>query len=255
MLTLYKYLLIDLLKNKALILYTLLLGFSTFGMFYIESDVDKVLLSIMQISVLGIPLFCMLFSAIYFYHSSDFIELILAQPIKRSAPIMALFLALFSWFTLSLMLAVGLPIIFYGAESHSILLVLGSLLLQFVSITIALLIGVLITDKAKGIGIILIIWAFIVFIFDGLLLLIMYQFSAYPIEKVILALTFLNPITITRTLVVLGTEASATLGLSAAVFTKFFGSIYGLAISLASLVAWGLIPLFGTIRFFKNKDF
>lgn len=255
MLILYKYLFTDLVKNKALILYLILISLSSFGMFYIEPDINKVLLSIMQISVLGIPLFCMLFSAIYFYNSNDFIQLILAQPIKRSVPIVALFFALFSWFSLALIIAVGIPTLLNGAISQSLLLIVASLLLQFFSIALALFIGVLIQDKAKGIGLILIVWAFFVFIFDGLLLLLMYQFAAYPIEKVVLALCFLNPITITRTLVVLGTEASAVLGLSAAVFTKFFGSFYGLLVSMVSLLTWGVLPLIGATRYFKKKDF
>lgn len=255
MLNISWYLLFDLIKNKALILYSIILLISTLGLLYVEPDTDKVMLSVMQICILGIPLFCLLFSAIYYYQSTDFIQLILAQPLKRGTPITSLFIALFTWFSVSFILSVCIPLSIAGIFDKSIILFTTTLLIQVISIAIALFIGTIVSDKAKGIGIILLIWAFFVFIFDGILLFIMYQYAAYPIEKIILAFTFLNPITIGRTLIVLGTEASALLGLSAAVFSNFFSNSFGFIISIASLLIWGLIPLFFSFKVFQYKDF
>lgn len=254
--TIYIYILKDLFKNKALILYSIILIVSISSLIYIESDIDKVLLSVMQLALTGIPLFCMLFTAIYLYHNSDFIELILSQPIQRQVPILAIFLALLTWLVTTFVVSVILPLIFMGADYDIIIMLLGTnMLLQMSSISIALFIGNLITDKVRGVGVILLLWVFHVLLFDGLLLLVMYQFASYPIEKVILYMTFLNPITICRTLITLSTESSALLGLSAAIFNKFFTSFQGVLIAYFSLLFWGLLPLFGALKIFSRKDY
>src|SRR5690606_17512285 len=125
----------------------------------------------------------------------------------------------------------GLPLLlFYPGMATTILLASGLLLIGIFT-AISLWICTAQHDRVKGMGITLILWAFFAFLFDGILLFLMFRFSEFPIEKLILALSFLNPFDIARIAVIMQTDASALLGLSGAVFRDFFGSSAGLLIS------------------------
>ncbi len=109
-------------------------------------------------------------------------------------------------------------------------------------------------DKARGMGVALVVWAFFTFIYDGLLLLFMYQLAEFPIEKTVLVLSFFNPVDIARIVVIMKTEASAMLGLSGAVFQNFFGSNLGVYISGVVMLSWVAVPFALARRKFIRKD-
>ena len=91
-------------------------------------------------------------------------------------------------------------------------------------------------------------------LFGGVLRLLMYQLAAYPIERPVLALSFLNPVAIARVLVIMKTEASALLGLSGAVFRNFFGSAQGSIVAVLALLLWAALPYGLASRKFRRKD-
>lgn len=100
----------------------------------------------------------------------------------------------------------------------------------------------------------LLFWVYFVLIFDGLVLLMMYNYSDYPIEKVVLFITFLNPIDLGRITVLMQTEAAAMMGYSGAIFRQFFSEWWGLMTSLLVLVVWALVPVAISFRMFRTKD-
>lgn len=245
----------DLVRNRIILAYLLFLSALGWGIFSIETQPEKAHLMLMQITLLAIPLFTLVFGTIYYYHSVEFILLLLAQPLKRKNIITGLFLSLSAAFITCYILGIAMPLaIFYPYFPSSILIVAG-LLLSTIFCGIALLIAILINDKAKGIGIIVLLWTFFAFIFDGFLLYFMYQFAAYPIEKAVMVISFLNPVDTARIMVIMQTDASALMGLSGAVFRNFFGSKWGILISLINLAAWTLIPLRLAMGKFLRKDF
>lgn len=244
----------DLLKNKAIIIYFLLLSAMGWGIFSLESQPEKAILALLQVTLFVLPLVTMVFASIYYYNSMEFILLLLAQPIKRSSMIGGLYLGLSGGFAAAFFAGVGLPLLVFYPGMESLFLIVAGLLLTFVFTALALLISARIQDKARGMGVSLIVWAFFAFIFDGLLLLLMYQLSDYPIERPVLVLSFLNPVDIARILVIMKTEASAMLGLSGVVFQEFFGSVKGVIASVAALLAWTLLPFFTAKRIFSRKD-
>mgnify|MGYP000892616410 CR=1 FL=1 len=129
----------------------------------------------------------------------------------------------------------------------------GSLLtLCFVSL--AFLASTLTRDKAKGIGLALMIWFYCSIIFDGLVLLFLFSFSDYPLEKVLMILTALNPIDLARILILLQLDISALMGYTGALYQQFFGSALGLLYSLFMQFLWLIIPLAIALRIFKKKD-
>lgn len=244
----------DLLKNKAVIGYLILFAVLGWGVFIIESQPEKAILVLLQVVLLVQPLITIVFATIYYYNSQEFILLLSVQPLKRKTLIQGLFTGLAGTFSLAFLLGTGLPVLVFAPTTEGAFLIIAGILLNLVFIAIALLVSVSVYDKARGMGIALIVWAFFAFIYDGLLLFIMYQFSAYPIEEPILVLSFLNPVDIARILVIMKTDASALLGLSGAVFQDFFGSTKGIAASITALLLWTLIPSWFMYKKFKRKD-
>ncbi|WP_439483362.1 hypothetical protein [Cyclobacterium plantarum] len=98
------------------------------------------------------------------------------------------------------------------------------------------------------------LWVYFVLIFDGLVLLMMYNFSDYPIEKVVLYITFLNLVDLGRIMVLMQTEAAALMGYSGAIFRQFFSEWWGLIASLLIMLVWALVPVAISFRMFRVKD-
>jgi Cu-processing system permease protein len=249
-----RHLLIDLIKNKVLIGSFLLFAFLGWGTFLLEQQVEKSLLILLQVSLLAIPLITLVFSSIYYYNASDFITLILSQPIERGKVIRSLYTALSISFTFAYLLGIGLPILVFNPSIEGLFLILNGILLIFIFVAMALWISTAVKDKVKGMGITLILWTFFAFLFDGILLFLMYQFGEYPIESTILGISFLNPIDIARISVIMQTEASALMGLSGAIFTDFFGSQLGSIISFTAMLIWASVSFFMARWNFLKKD-
>ena len=98
-------------------------------------------------------------------------------------------------------------------------------------------------------------WLFFAVIYDGIILLSMMLFGDYPLDKVTLMVTMLNPIDLSRILILLKLDISALLGYTGAVFQKFFGTSSGVILSLSILSIWTIIPVVLMVRKAKGKDF
>ena len=248
------YVLSDLIKNRVILGYVLLLAAAGWGIFIIESQPEKALLVLMQITLLALPLITMVFATIYYYNSQEFITLLLTHPIARRTVIVSFFVGLSVAFVAGFLVSVGLPLLLFYPTAESVFLILSGVLLTLIFIAIALYLSTLVQDKARGMGATLLLWAFFTFLYDGLLLFFMYQFGEYPIEKSVLVLSLLNPIDIARVAIIMKTEASALLGLSGAVFRNFFGSSIGMLVSFGVLLLWVVVPYGLAQRRFLRKD-
>lgn len=99
----------------------------------------------------------------------------------------------------------------------------------------------------------MLIWAYFVLLFDGIALMLMYNFSDYPIEKFVLFITFLNPVDLGRITVLMQTEAAALMGASGAVFREFF-SAGGTVLALCVMLVWAAVPMLLAARQFNRKN-
>ena len=244
----------DLWKNKAVIAYGILMLTFGWGIFAIEDQPEKAILSLLRIILFVQPLITLLFAGMYYYNSQEFILLLAAQPIKRRTLFFGIFAGLSLVFTFIFLLSIGLPVLLFSPNVEGLSLLLAGGLLIFVFTALALLLSVHFSDKARGMGFALLIWSFFAFVYDGLLLLFMYQFADYPIERPVLGLTFLNPVDVARIFVISKTEASALLGLSGAVFQNFFGSLKGAITAVVVLLLWVSFPFGLAYRKFNRKD-
>jgi Cu-processing system permease protein len=83
----------------------------------------------------------------------------------------------------------------------------------------------------------------------------MLVFDDYPLDKFALAATVFNPIDLSRIIILLKLDISALLGYTGAVFQDFFGTEFGLIISIFSLLLWIAVPLLLIRLISKRKDF
>lgn len=249
-----KYIILDILKNKIVIIYTLLLSILSWSVFGLENNSSKGMLTLLNVILLTVPLVSVIFSTIYLYNSAEFIELLLSQPIKRSKIWNSLFMGLVISLMLSFFIGVGIPILIYSPNDVGLMMLLVGIFISTIFVSIAFLSSILTRDKAKGIGISIILWLFFGLLFDGIVLFLLFQLSDYPVEKLMIGITTLNPIDLARILILLHLDVSAMMGHTGAVFKEFFGTSLGILIVFVILLLWIVIPYYTSILKFKSKD-
>lgn len=249
-----KFILFDILKNRIVIAYTLLLAILAWSVFSLEDDSNKGVLTLLNIVLLTTPLVSIIFTTIYLYNSAEFIELLLSQPVRRSKIWAGLFLGLFFSLALSFLIGAGVPILlFVPGKIAFILLVMGTLITA-IFVSMGFLCTILARDKARGIGIAILLWLYFSLLFDGLVLFLLFQFADYPIEKAMVGVSALNPIDLARIFIILQLDVSAMLGYTGAIFKDFFGTGLGAVIGFILLCMWVIIPFLISLRKFVRKD-
>ena len=225
-----------------------------------STDISKAIISLMNIVLILIPLISIIFGIMYYFNSREFVELLLAQPIKRSSIFIGQYLGLASSLSLSFGLGLSLPFIFYGLlaspEAVNFLILLSTgIFLTFIFTAIAFLIALKNENKIKGFSLAIFIWLFLAVLYDGFFLLTLLYFEEFPVEKFALGATIFNPIDLSRILIMLKLDISALMGYTGALFNKFFGTSFGLIISVTALLMWIIIPVFSFLRISRSKDF
>jgi len=206
------------------------------------------------------PLVSTLFGITYYYESESFIKFLIVNPIPRRAVIFGHLSGLIFSLVLAIFLGLGLPLIFYGVVSPGnftpfLMLILVAMFLTIIFTGFAYYIGVKVDNRIKGFGYAILLWLFLAVIYDGIFLLLLFLLQDYPLEKFALTLTFLNPIDLSRLLIILRLDFAALLGYTGAVFRKFFGTSLGMFLSLFSLIIWSLLPVFLIKLKVRKKDF
>lgn len=249
-----KFIVLDILKNKIVLVYTLILSVLAWSVFSLEDNSTKGILTLLNVVLLTVPLVSVIFSTIYLYNSSEFIELLLSQPINRSKIWWSLFFGLVISLLLSFFIGVGIPILIFVPENVGFMMLLVGLFITTVFVAIAFLSSILTRDKAKGIGISIMLWLFFALLFDGIVLFLLFQLADYPIEKMMVGITALNPIDLARILILLHLDVSAMMGYTGAIFKDFFGTSIGIALVFIILFLWIVIPYIVSLVKFKRKD-
>jgi Cu-processing system permease protein len=249
-----KYVVYDIIRNRFVIGYTILLLLLSISFFWFESDPNKGLLSLLNIILMVIPLVSVIFSTIHFYNSYEFIELLSAQPMSRRTIYFSQFLGLCFSLGMAFLIGVGLPTLIFDGSMRGLTLVSGGLLITLTFVDIAFLASVLTKDKAKAIGVALAVWFYLCILYDGMVLMVLVNMADYPMEKASLLFSALNPMDLARILVLMQLDVSALMGITGAVFQNFFSSTWGVFISFVLLLLWVLTPVFFGYRIFSKKD-
>lgn len=255
-----KYSFYDLIRSRWSYVYFLFYLALGFVLLFLNNDLSKAVITLMNVIIVLVPLIGTIFGVMYFYNSKEFTELLLALPLKRAHIFLGQYLGVAGSLTLSLVLGLGIPFVLYGLlESDaifdfSLLLVTGAFL-TFIFTSFAFLIALTNENKIKGFGYAVLAWLFMAVIYDGLFLMSLIVFEAYPLDTFSLVATLLNPIDLSRTLILLKLDISALLGYTGAVFKQFFGTQIGLLTSLCMLVLWTVVPVWGFVKKAGKKDF
>ncbi len=255
-----KYSFFDLMRSRWSYVYFLFYLILGFILFFLNNDVTKAVITLLNIIIVLTPLIGTIFGVMYYYSSREFTELLLAQPLKRSTIFLGQYLGLSLSLALSLIVGLGIPFILYGIFQSSAILDFATLLLiggylTFIFVALAFNIALSFNDKIKGFGFSILLWLFLAVIYDGIFLLSMVFFHDYPLDKFALGATMFNPIDLSRILILLKLDISALLGYTGAVFQKFFGTSMGMILSLCILSFWVILPTFFLVKKAQIKDF
>lgn len=260
MLKILKYSFCDLIRSRWSYIYLLFYLVLGFVLLFLNNDIGKAIITLMNIVIVLVPLISTIFGIMYYYDSQEFTELLLALPIKRSSIFLGQYLGVSLSLAMSLVIGLGIPFMIYGLFTSGVifdfllLIVVGAFLTLIFS-ALAYNIGLRNENKIKGFGFSILVWLFLAVIYDGVFLTILMVFGDYPLENVTLVGTLLNPIDLSRILILLKLDISALLGYTGAVFKKFFGGQLGGFISLVILILWTCAPIYAIHRTAKKKNF
>ncbi|MDD7887946.1 ABC transporter permease [Flavivirga sp. 57AJ16] len=260
MLKILKYSFFDLMRSRWSYVYFafyLLLGIV---LLFLNNDLSKAVITLMNVIIVLVPLIGTIFGVMYYYSSKEFTELLLAQPLKRPSIFLGQYLGVAISLSMSLILGLGIPFIAYGLlKSNTIwdfsLLLITGTFLTLIFTALAFNIALTNENKIKGFGYAILLWLFLAIIYDGLFLMSLVLFEDYPLDKLSLVGTMLNPIDLSRTLILLKLDISALLGYTGAIFKKFFGTNFGLIVSFIMLAVWVVLPVLRIVFKSKKKDF
>jgi Cu-processing system permease protein len=249
-----RYIIYDILRNRIIVAYTLFLLLISICLFQLEENNNKALLSLLTIVLIVIPLVGLIFTTIHYYNSYEFIELVLSQPLSRKKILLSEFGGVSVSLLASFFVGVGIPILVWSCNSVGIALLLIGLCLTIIFTSLGFLASVLARDKARGIGIALMLWFYFAMIYDGLVMLILFSFSDYPLEKLTLFLSALNPIDLGRIFIMLKMDISALMGYTGALYKGFFGNTWGMLFTFGTMLLWVIIPMWIALKKFQRKD-
>ncbi len=250
----------DLARSRWTLIYFIFYLLIASSLFVFVNDPSRVIISLLNVVLYLCPLIALVICVTYYYSSLDFIELLLAQPVSRSAIFWGQYLGVATSLALSLVLGLGFPFtlfgIFVSAEIWNFLILLvAGVFLTYIFAALAFIIVLRFPNRIKGFGIAIFTWLVLSIFYDGGLLLLLSIFSDYPLENFALTATLLNPIDLSRILVLLKLDISALMGYTGAVFQRFFGSGYGMGFSILVLLLWSVIPFLMIRRIAVKRDF
>ncbi len=250
----------DLIRGRWIFIYFsfyLLLGF---GLLFLNRDISNAIITLMNIVIYLVPLIATVFGVTYYYASKEFTELLLAQPIKRRSILVGQYLGVSLSLSLSLILGLGIPFILSGVFQSPeildfILLLIIGCFLTLIFTAISFNISIANANRLKGFGYSVLAWLFLAVIYDGIFLILLIALEQYPLDKLSLFLVMLNPIDLSRTLMLLNLDISALLGYTGAVYKMFFGTFFGIISSSLVLIIWTILPIVSMVAKVNKKDF
>jgi Cu-processing system permease protein len=255
-----RYELRDLRRSRWIMGYALLLLLLTDALLRFGGGGPRAVLSLLNVVLVFVPLVSIVFGAMYLYGARDFVELLLAQPVRRSRLFIGLFGGLAVPLAAAFVLGVGLPFLWGETSDRSlagplVMLLAAGVLLTLVFTALAFLVSLLFEDRAKGLGAALLLWLAATALYDAVLVLVAVAFGSHSLELPLIGLTLLNPVDLGRVLLLLQFDSAALMGYTGAIFERFFGSALGAAITAAALVLWCAGPLCLALRRFQRQDF
>ena len=251
----------DIVRSRWVLAYTLFFAAATEGLLRFAGGDVRALLSLANAMLFVTPLVTIVFGTVYLYNAREFIELLLAQPVRRRDLFVGLYTGLTATLVGAWLVGVSAPFLLHGAllapgASRTLLVLLATGAALTASFTaLATFIVVHVDDRLKGLGLAIAAWFVLALLYDGVVLLIVSLSGDRNIEPLMLGLMALNPVDLARVLVLLQLDVAALLGYTGAVFTRVFAGAAGVALATLALSLWIAAPLMLAARAFRKKDF
>jgi Cu-processing system permease protein len=249
----------DLSRNRWLGVYAASFFVVTEGLLWFGGSGPQVALSLLNVVLLLVPLVSLVFGTIHVYASREFVELLLAQPVSRTRLFAGLYLGLALPLAGAFVLGTAVPFAMHAGAGAPlgavVLLELCGALLTLVFAGVAAWIALRTDDRLKGVGLALSAWLLATLVYDGVVLAAAAAFSAWPLERPMLAMMLANPVDLARVVVLTRLDAPALMGYTGAVFNNAFGTVAGLGIAMAVLMLWCAAPVALAARRFRQRDF
>lgn len=248
------------LRNRWLILY----GFAFFALtslilYFGGGRPLQAFASLLNVTLLLIPLFSMIFGGIVFSESVSFMELLLSREISRRDLFFGKWTGTALGLSLSYLFGSGLGSLLFlsgagqGAQVYLELLLLG-VPLHFVFISLSFMVSLLSRKKEVILGILLMLWFYFYIIYDLILMGLGVLLGDYPIELPLFILVLLNPVDLVRILLLLQLDLSSLMGFGAALFHRYLGPGGGMEMATLVLLLWSILPVLIAYRLFRRKD-
>jgi Cu-processing system permease protein len=248
----------DLARSRWLLAYTLFFFGSTAALVRFADTPEKAMLSLSNVALLLVPLVNVVFGSMYLYGAREFVELLLAQPVRRRQLYAGLYLGLTVPVALASALGIAAPLLLEGAPAGTLkvgaTIALISALLSAVFAGIAAVIAYAIEDRVRGLVMAIGVWLALAVLYDAAVLIAVVQFADYPLERPMLLAMLANPIDLARVLMLEQFDVAALLGYTGAVFQRFLGGA-GSLVAASAILLWIALPAVAGARLFHRKDF
>lgn len=253
---LLKYEFLNVIRNRWLVFFSALLFVLTFSLIRITGDFGKSLVILSTISVVLIPLVAIIFTTVSWYYSERFTELFLTQPIPRKKVFVAKKLSWFLSMAVAVVIFPLMPFIIFGHFSWDLLLYASmALFLIGVFVSLGVLVAVHVQDRIKGIGVALALWFYLALIHDGVMLLLLVGLKNFPMDLPVVILSSLNPVGLTRVVILIALNTELLLGHSGVLIQNFLLGWGGKILEFCMGLMWLTLPAFFAFQKFRRKDF
>jgi Cu-processing system permease protein len=242
----------------------LVLGLSYFGLSQSREigfqGFARVTLSLMNLVLLIVPLTGLMLGVTSIAGGGEALALVLAQPVRRSEVLIGRFLGLGGALTAAQALGFGgggMIIAMNAGMSQLpgfIALTGLSIMLGWLTIATALMIGSIWPDRLQAMSIALLLWLGMVIAYDLAVLGATALMRGTPLQIVLFPALLVNPVDLARVLVTLAVGSGALFGPTSAVLAGMFGSAGGIALGVAVLVLETAVPLAVAAHVFSRRD-
>ncbi len=253
--TLFKYESFALVQSRWLWIYLIAFNLILFFLYHFSNEPQQLFVSVMNAVLFFHSIGLLLFATLSWQNNSEFTSLILTQPIKRHTVFLARTLA----FYLYLICAAGASLLIQIGPSLSLneifRLIASQSLIIIIFTGIGFLLAIQIQDRLKAMAVASALILLFTLALDALNLWIITNYSYYPLEKLILVLSSLNPLTLLKYQNLTQDENSLWIGYAGLLLKRAWDSDLIKIVSGIALLFWTFGPISWAGLKFQRKDF
>lgn len=237
------------------IYYTLFYGLLAYGLLSLNANPVGSLATLLNVVIYSSPMAALFLAIVFYFNSHELSLSFMVLPLSRKQVFFSQYLALNLVLGVGVILGLGFPFLLHGFTGALGLLMVLALLLNACFSAIGYALCLKQENKLKVFGLGFAIWVTVSLLYDGLLMGLLIYLSSYPTEGLTILATLVNPIDLSRTLMLMVMEATAFMGYTGAVFQRFFTDSLGMVLAVVALIGWVVLPLALFNRWLKKKSF